>query len=345
MKEWIDAHAHAMGDRVGILEELIGIEERYGYTHSNFLSVEAMDRAEQNALAIAYKLLSPNHYAFGGLHHRFAYPYEDEMLRLWEIGLDGIKMIENKPTERFRLQIPQDDPSFDRMYGLAEEKGIPFLIHVNDPRTFWSGTEIPKWAEEAGFFYGDPGYPAYEQILAESLRVAEKHPALKVCFAHVLFLSDDRDRLSGIMDKYPSIYLDVTAGTEMYYHFSSDRKGWRQFFLDYRDRIIYGTDNCAPMQGNDLPTADVLNHLEQRFFCTGEEIPLWGDIVQGLELPEDVFEQITVRNFRRFAGERPKAIDRKKAAVYLEKRMNEKRFRLTDTEQAVTETVLSDCLI
>lgn len=343
MSGWIDAHVHAFGDAEA-LRELKEIERRFGYTAANFLSVEGMDDAAQNALAIGWKLLDPAHYAFGGLHHRFAYDCAEEMRRLLALGLDGMKMIENKPTERRKWGIAQDDESLDAMYAAAEADGIPFLIHVNDPRNFWDANAIPAWARDAGYFYGADGYASYEQILSESLRMCEKHPKLRVCFAHFLFLSDDHDRLRRIMDAHPNLWLDVTAGTEMYPNFSADRARWRRFFLDYSDRILYGTDNCAPMKGEDVHIAEVLNRLERSFFFGDDPIPLWDDTVFGIDLPKDAFEKLTYGNFRRFAGEKPKRIDRNAAAAYLEERLSDVRFRLNEREREIIRNIQKECL-
>ena len=343
MSGWIDAHVHAFGGTES-LAELEQIERRFGYDTANFLSVEGMDDAAQNALAIAWKLMGKRHYAFGGLHHRFAYDAAAEMQKLWEIGLDGIKMIENKPTERFRLGIGQDDDSLDAMYAAAEEQGIPFLIHVNDPKEFWDADAIPAWARDAGYFYGAPGYTGYEQILSESLHMMKKHPKLKACFAHFLFLSDDHDRLRAIMDTYPNLWLDVTAGTEMYPNFANHPEQWRRFFIDYADRILYGTDNCAPTQDEDMQIAEALNNLERSFFRNAETIPLWDRTLCGIDLPADVFEKLTHGNFLRFADAEPRPLNRPLAAAYLKDRLTDPRFHLTPQEYGVIETVLERTL-
>lgn len=348
MSAWIDAHVHALGGDASAVEELEQIETRFGYDAANFLSVEGMDDAAQNALAIAWKLNGAGkpfaRYAFGGLHHRFAYDYAEELAALWAIGLDGLKMIENKPTERRLWGIPQDDPALDGLYGVMESLRIPLLVHVNDPRDFWDADRIPAWAREAGYFYGKPGFVSFETILSESLRMVEKHPDLTVCFAHFLFLSDDHDRLRRIMDAHPNLWLDVTAGTEMYPNFSENRPLWRRFFTDYADRILYGTDNCAPMRGDDERIAGVLNNLERGFFRTDGTIPLWDRTVYGLGLSDEVFRKLTHDNFLRFAGNAPRRIDRTAAAAYLERRLDDPRFRLTEREREIVSAVQKECL-
>ena len=58
MSGWIDAHVHAFGG-ADALKALQAIERRFGYDSANFLSVEGMDDAAQNALAIAWTHANP----------------------------------------------------------------------------------------------------------------------------------------------------------------------------------------------------------------------------------------------------------------------------------------------
>lgn len=331
-REWTDCHVHILGGGVEALKALTKSQKDYGYTASNFLSVEGMNDAAQNALGILFKYLDPTHYAFGGLHYRFAYDFAREAERLHEIGFDGIKMIENKPTERKRLGYAQDDLRYDEMYRRAAELDIPFLIHVNDPRDFWDPKRAPQWAVQAGYAYVDGTFTPYEQILEESIHMMEKHPDLRVCFAHLLFLSDDAARLRDLMERFPNMSLDVTAGTEMYYAFSEQPEVWKQFFLDFSDRILFGTDNCNRMDDNDRQIGDIINDLEKRFLTEHVKFPLWDGEIQGIGLPEDVLDKITAGNFARFASPKPRALDLEKAAEYLRERLEDPAFRLSDTE-------------
>lgn len=337
--EWFDCHVHVVGGGVEELRALAGSQRGYGYSGSNFLSVEGMDDAAQNALGILFKCLSPSHYAFGGLHYRFSYDFAAEAQRLYAMGFDGIKMIENKPTERKRLGFAQDDPRYQAMYARAADLGIPFLIHVNDPREFWDPALAPAWAVSAGYAYVDGSYPPYEQILAETVHMLEQHPDLRVCMAHLLFLSDSRERLCGLMERFPNLYLDITAGTEMYYAFSREPEAWREFFLRYSDRILFGTDNCNRASREDREIGDTINQMERRFLTEAERFPLWDGEIQGLGLPETVCRRIVWDNFRRFAAGQPRLLQREQALAYLEERLEESAYRLSRQERETMETV------
>ena len=329
---WTDCHVHVLSGGLDALEALAQSQKAYGYERSNFLSVEGMGDAAQNALAIAFKLLSPDHYAFGSLHYRFDYDLAEEAQALWDLGLDGIKMIENKPTERKTLGYRQDDPRYEGFYDKLQALDIPMLAHVNDPRDFWDPEKAPQWAIDAGYTYTDGTFVPFEEILEESVRMLERWPKLRVCFAHLMFLSDDGPALRRLLDRHPNMFLDITSGTEMYVNFSRDLPFWRQFFLDYADRILYGTDNCDRATDWDREIGDTINAMQKRFLTTADTFPLWDSTVCGAGLPEEVLEKICEGNFSRFAGTRPRPLDREKALRYLRDRLDTESFRLTAQE-------------
>lgn len=337
--QWIDCHVHVISGGVEEVLALAQSQKAYGYSGSNFLSVEGMDDAAQNALGILFKCLDPNHYAFGGLHYRFSYDFAAEAQRLYELGFDGIKMIENKPTERKRLGYAQDDPRYEGLYTRAEELGIPFLIHVNDPREFWDPARAPEWAVAAGYAYLDGSFVSYEQILKETVHMLEQHPRLRVCMAHFLFLSDDRERLRELMERFPNLYLDITAGTEMYDSFTREPEAWKRFFLDYSDRILFGTDNCNRVDEEDRRIGDAINALERRFLTEAVRFPLWDREIQGMGLPAAARERITADNFRNFVSRQPRAVDKERARAYLRERLREPAYRLSVRERQLIENV------
>lgn len=336
---WIDCHVHVLNGGIEELQRLRLDQKVYGYAASNFLSVEGMDDAAQNALGIAFKLLDPVHYAFGGLHYRFQYDFAEEVRRLWEIGFDGIKMIENKPTERKRLGYAQDDARYDGLYRRAAELDMPMLIHVSDPRNFWDPELAPAWAVAAGYAYADGSFVSFDQLFLETVHMLEKHPNLRVCLAHLFFLSDDEKTLRSLMDRFPKLRLDITAGTEMYYEFTRRPELWRRFFLDYQDRIFYGTDNCNPATLEDLRIRDDINALERRFLTENCLFPLWEDQIRGVGLPREALEKITAENFRRFTSETPRPLDRGRALEYLQERLAQKAFRLSEREAGLIKAV------
>ena len=341
MEKWLDCHVHVLyGGAEDVVEMNRSQLEDFGRCASNFLSVEGMDDASQNAMAIYFKWLNPENYAFGGMHYRFEYDFGEEVRRLHEIGLDGIKMIENKPSERKRLNYHQDDPRYDRLCRAVTELDMPMLIHVNDPAENWDWNRVSDWAKENGYYYGDGTYAKYEDVLSETVSMLEKYPDMRVCIAHLFFLSDDAPRLRTLMDRFPNLTLDITAGTEMYYAFDQQPEVWRQFFLDYQDRILFGTDNCYPASDFDKKIAREINDLERDFLIRSDRFPLWDRHIQGAGLPEEAVRKIVLTNFRTHAGQKPRPINTEKATAYLRDRLENPGFRLTERERDTIRKIL-----
>ena len=98
----------------------------------------------------------------------------------------------------------------------------------------------------------------------------------------------------------------------MYYNFSAKRDDWREFFIRYQDRILYGTDISG---GQPVTEARSRAWIVRSFLETDEEflVPKESDSLlggpqvpfRGLALPRGVLEKIYSKNFRRLAGPGP----------------------------------------
>ena len=158
-------------------------------------------------------------------------------------GCDGIKMIEGKPEMRKMLPVPPfDSDAFAPYWEKLSRIQLPVLMHINDPEEFWDAQKAPDWARARGWFYGDGSYINNEIQYKEIFNVLDRHPGLKVIFAHFLFMSAQQSRLVDLLDRYPNIYIDLTPGIEMYHNFTANIQRTRDFFIKYQDRILFGTD-------------------------------------------------------------------------------------------------------
>lgn len=274
-------------------------------------------------------------YVFGGLDISplFMTPdiageaFADYVDVLCEMGVDGIKMIEGKATIRKQLPIPDfDAPVYAPYWEKLAQTQTPLIFHVNDPESFWDAEEVPQWAREMGWFYGDGTYVDNEDQYRQVLNVLNRHPDLNVTFAHFFFLSAQLERLAGYLDRYPNMHVDLTPGIEMYFNFAADPQKARDFFLQYQDRIIYGTDIGARALLTDreagIETEESLARIEVvRGFLENDgpfNLTHRGFLFGGLEatfygvhLPDTVLDKIYYGNFSRNAGLKPKPINPK----------------------------------
>ena len=320
----IDSHLHydSSGDALKILKAL-------EITESDACCLQSQidtKKINQNFDCFYAKLLCKNKvYINGALNASYYYHQElmDQMPeyieRMLKCGIDGIKMIEGKPTERKLFPIPNfDDPIFDATFAYLEEKRIPITWHVNDPEEFWDETLVPDWARRSGWFYADGTFVNNLEQYQQIANLLKKHPNLVITFAHFYFLSNDLKTLATIFDTYPNVSVDLTPGVEMYTNMSNNIDEARTFFKKYPDRIIYGSDISVD-QGE-------INHLNEKDamtrknlcheFLTKKEFTLKGDPngllgkddlkLNGLNLDQALVEMIEAKNFlKRYACHHP----------------------------------------
>jgi len=298
----------------------------------------------QNILAALYKLHNPRAYAYGGLVYPqkpFTKPMPvgtdplSQYNELMEIGFDGIKMLETKPTEQKKYGIEIDDPYFDQLFAACEENGTHMIWHVADPSTFWDIEKIPKRFLDRGWFYGDGTYMSHERIYAQVYNVLERHPNLKVTFAHFFFMSETPEKLAELFAKYPGTSVDITPGAEMYADFRNKHAFYRNFFTKHADRILFGTDTSV--HGDNMDRFSQRHRAVRDFLTTDQEVTVIVENCPGLDLPVDVQKKILYQNFQKQAGETPKAINVKALNQYIEKYLP--YISNEDTRTQIVETL------
>lgn len=268
------------------------------------------DKPHINPTAFLMKARYPEStFVFGGLDYdppgreENGMDFAGQAQRLVSLGADGMKMIEGKPNVRKATCLALDDPLYIPYYAFLEQNGVPVLFHVADPEEFWSEDAAPAFAKRNGWVYTDGTFPPKEQLYEESVRVLRAFPSLKVVFAHFRFLSADLERAASFLDSWPNVCFDLTPGSEMYYNFSKRAADWREFFVHYRDRILFGTDNTA--HTDELERWGVDNIGRIRAFLETDTAFSGA----GLALPADVLERIYHTNFERVFGANPKPLD------------------------------------
>ena len=323
MSRKIDSHVHLW--RAGDIENLEAIRQRIGFERMSIASVARRASVNDNPVLYAAKAAYPDRfYVFAGLDHsahwsrgKIAAPSLAEQVdRAVAIGADGIKLIETKPTHRKMVDIPIDGDYYAAMFARLEQIGLPILWHVADPEEFWDPERTPGWAKARGWGY-DQTWIAKETLCAEVENVLARHPRLKVIFAHFYFLSADLKRAAALLDAHQGVCFDLAPGVEMLYNLSRDPALPREFFVDYADRIVFGTDIEG---GAPIEQAAIRAEIVMRWLETDHEFrldkgadytlgPPTDGVIRGLNLPEDVLARIYAANFERLAGSRPRPLD------------------------------------
>jgi hypothetical protein len=342
----IDGHIH-FGDPEH-MGGILSIMDTVPFAKVNLVSVPHPTMLNQNAELIAFKAAMPGRaYLSGGLDYSQLMPdgvnTRQEMTQAdWDavdpeamsttlarqigvlkwVGFDGLKLIEGKPTFRKRVPIPLDAPHYDGMWAALEEHDMPVIFHVADPEEDWDEAHATPWAKAHGWFYGDGTFPTKEALYTEVDNVLERHPRLKLVLAHFYFLSADLGRAARFLDRHPTVCFDLTPGNEMISNFTRNYDVARRFFVDYGDRLVYGTDiatwGLSRPEGmaHALGTAwAVRMYLEKDVvFEPPEALAHWRehdlDGFRGFGLPSDVLARIYHGNFERLFGSEPAELDR-----------------------------------
>lgn len=315
----IDSHMHIKDESC---EAIAKVADMAGAEKFNVLSLAMMENPLNNLSCLLVKAKNPGRaYAFCSLTHDEGGGECLAQLQMWmRAGFDGWKILETKPSVAKLLDVRMDGERFEPAFDWAEKNQIPIIWHVGDPATFWDPDRVPSWAVESGWAYISGGFPALEDLYAQTETVLKRHPNLKATFAHLYFTSDDEAHARRMLDTYPNIRFDITPGSEMYYAFCEDPARWRRFFLEYQERIVYGTDLESDAEAYERLYGMKMEEGEaqidwparwiQRWLTGTGEMDLMGTPVRGLGLPESAAEKILGGNFLRFVGGEPKPLDR-----------------------------------
>ena len=315
----VDSHSHI--SQIKDIAQYIRMLENNTLDYLNILSLPSYDdeRYILNPLCILAKASYPKKiYTFGSLNHFSAKyasqkkDYAKQVENLIKMGFDGIKMWEGKPNITKQIDLPLNSPEYDDFYTYLEKNAIPVTSHIADPKELWDKENVPKWAVDNGWSYIDGTFTPNEEFYTQVEDVLARYPQLKITFAHFFFMSADIDRASKYLEKWPSVNFDVTPGMEMYVNFSKRPDEWRDFFIKYQNRILFGTDNGY--SGVSLYGISFV----RKFLETNDEFENDGVLYRGLKLPIEVLNNIYFNNFMRFINFRSNPVNLNMAIDYYE---------------------------
>jgi len=217
-----------------------------------------------------------------------------------EMGARGLKIskvLGLSIKDKSGKLVTVDDPRIDPIWAKCGELGIPVVIHVSDPKAFFTPVDQfnerydelgahPNWS-----FFGDP-YPSKQEILAQRNRVFARHPNTIFVGAHVGTLPEELHTVAMWMECYPNFYVTIDARIS---ELGRQPYTARKFLIKYQDRILFGTDTA--------PSAEAYR-IYYRFLETDDEYfdPTGGHHLQGrwmiygVHLPDDVLEKIYNKN-------------------------------------------------
>jgi predicted TIM-barrel fold metal-dependent hydrolase len=230
----------------------------------------------------------------------------DDAVRRGARGLKILKDLGLGVRDSSGKLIPVDDPRLDPVWEECGRLGIPVAIHTSDPEAFFTPTDKnneryeellsnPSWS-----FYGAK-FPSKQTLLDQEHHVFAKHPHTTFIALHVANWPENLDAVSSWLDKYPNMYVEFGAREA---ELGRQPRRARKFFLDYQNRIMFGTDS-------DPQEAMYANYF--RWLETPDEYFAYAGYpgqgrweIYGMELPDNVLEKVYNKNaetiFAQFKG-------------------------------------------
>ncbi len=299
-----DAHIHVVDTEA--LDMLVGISERFGVTESLLIchSLGAKNYAEKKY---------PGRFIFAKYFSgamRFVDGVESiikEIASLREEGYHMAKM-QSAPIMRGRAGATQEELRMDkdemaRMFDAMKDEGIPFLLHLSDPDTYYATR------------YTDTSiYTSKERDLEELEGVLKKHDSMKFQLAHFGAQPEIHrlDNLARWFDTYPNFIIDTSSARWVSRELSKDPRKAREFILKYQNRIVFGTDCVTWRPESDyyegrylalrLLLESKVKHRPLPFTDT-DTVNSGGTFINGLNLPEDALQKIYWQNAKDFYTE------------------------------------------
>jgi len=231
----------------------------------------------------------------------------DDAVRRGARGLKVLKDLGLGVRDKSGKLITVDDPRLDPIWEECGRLGIPVSIHVTDPEAFFYPTDgnnerYEELTEHPDWSFSGSQFPSKQSILEARNRVFARHPRTRFIALHVGNWPENLDYVGDVLNKYPNTYVEFGAREA---ELGRQPRRARKFFLDYQDRIMFGTDN-GPEEGMYTNYFRWLETADEYFEYWG--YPGQGRwMIYGMELPDDVLEKVYHGNADKLFAKAPQS--------------------------------------
>ena len=198
-----------------------------------------------------------------------------------------------------------DDDRLRPVWEQAAELGLPVLIHIADLYSFFqpfdeSNEQYALIKARPDWNFHDKDVPGFEELLEAQLRLLARNPDTNFIIAHVGSYSENLKWVADMLDAYPNAFVDIAARVGM---LGRQPYTARQFFLDYQDRIVFGSDRFPCPNEPYLPWSALstmyrfLETFDEYFPSDSPRMAPWR--LYGIGLPDPVLRKIYHRNAER----------------------------------------------
>ncbi len=293
-----DAHTHIgtiddISNMIAI-EDDFGVSAQIGIVHDEEGFQAAKERYPHRFVFAKYLSLSD-------IARYNVEPVLDEISHLREQGYSlakswfGPRWRDYREVKKdFRIDHPRLDPIFQAL----EDNGIPLIIHVGDPDTYY-----------ASQYRDSERYGTKEEHLKQMEEVITRHPKLHFQIPH-FGAQPEIHRLPALdrwMDRFPNVVVDTASSRWMARELSKDVEKAREFMLKYSDRVLFGTDLFSNRDVSDFSGRYVAQRILWETNERDTPLPFpdadtkdtGGTAINGLDLPLSVLGKLYWENVNR----------------------------------------------
>ncbi len=247
----LDMHSHDYAGSLAGLDEWVRTMDETGIERVAILSKE--HGASFDSLVKVYSKYPGRFELWCGIDYTaykepdFAEKAISELIRCHELGASGVGELGDKGRGLYyskpeAIGMHPDDPRMDPVWEKCGQLGMPVNIHIADPEWMYETMDSTndglmnayKWRLD-----NQPGIASHQEMIDILERTVKKHPGTTFIACHLANCSYDLDKAAALLDKYPNLYMDISA---RYAEICAIPRAARAFIEKYQDRLVYGTD-------------------------------------------------------------------------------------------------------
>lgn len=229
--------------------------------------------------------------------------------RAHDAGARGVKVWKDlglTVTDANGERVRPDDPRLSDVFAAAGELGLPILIHTADPVAFFAPLDaenerLEELAQHPDWWFGAPGYPTFESLMAALENVVAGAPGTTFIGAHVGCAAEDLTWVDRMLTRYPNFHIDLAGRLA---ELGRQPRATRRLILAHPDRVLFGSDAFPPSHEAYEVYWRFLETEDEFFpYAPTSRVPPQGRWnISAVALPPDVLAQVYAGNARRLLG-------------------------------------------
>jgi predicted TIM-barrel fold metal-dependent hydrolase len=292
-----DAHSHAADELA--LKLMVDIGSRFGVERSLLIL--------HTAQAARFREMYPGRFVFAKFFLSTSLCAEDSSTMKQEVSTmieQGYSVAKTHfaPFWRERIQEegmaipPVQDETFDPFFNLLSDLGIPVVIHISDPDTYYA----TKYSNRQVYGTKEDHIAEFEKRLSKSRQVTFQtaHFGAQPELSRL-------DNLGRMFDTYSNLFVDTGSARWMARELGRNPRRAKAFVSRYSRRILFGTDCVARTLEREYYEG---RFLTERLLCESDVrgVPLpfvdedtknsGGTFINGLSLSQSVLKRIYWEN-------------------------------------------------